>query len=55
MLDKLREVDDRDLQIQCDVFFDEKQADEDEMSAAEAGLDLNSHTDVFNAIYDRVG
>jgi len=51
----LREVDDADLQIQCDVFDDEKHDDDEELAAASHCLDLNSHSDLFTAIYDRVG
>ena len=54
VIDKFREVDDADLQIQCDVFYDEKHNDEEELATASDCLDLNSHSDLFTAIYDRV-
>ena len=54
VIDKFREVDDADLQIQCDVFYDEKLNDEEELTTASDGLDLSSHTDLFTAIYNRV-
>jgi len=55
VIDKFHDVDDADLQIQCDVFYDERHNDEEEMTtASECHLDLNSHSELFNAIYDRV-
>jgi len=55
VLDKFRDVDDDDLQIQCDVFYDEQHSDEEELAALTSScLDLNSHLDVFNAVYDQV-
>ena len=47
--------DDPELQIQCDVFFEERLGDEEEWLASRpSGLDLDSHADVFNAILDKV-
>ena len=54
MIDKFRDVDDADLQIQCDVFCDEKHDDEEELGTEAECPDLSSHSDLFNAIYDRV-
>ena len=53
---ELRDLDDDELTIQCDVFCDEKHADEDAMAAEEnlTGVDLTSHQDVFSAIYEQV-
>jgi len=54
VIEKFRELDDLDLQIQCDVFYDEKHNDDEELTAEAGCLDLNSHSDLFTAIYDRV-
>ena len=54
VIDKFRDVDDNELQIQCDVFHDEKHSDEEELATTADCLDLNSHYDLFAAIYDRV-
>ena len=54
VLDKFRELDDDDLQIQCDVFHDEKHSDDEDLATAADCLDLNSHSDLFAAIYNRV-
>ena len=54
VIDRFRELDDDDLQIQCDVFDDEKHNDEEEFGTAAECLDLNSHSDLFSAICDRV-
>ena len=54
-IDKFRDVDDADLQIQCDVFHEEQHNDEEELSSMVSDcLDLNSHSELFAAIYDRV-
>lgn len=54
VIDKFRDVDDVALQIQCDVFYDEKHNDEEELASTSDCLDLNSHSDLFTAIYHRV-
>ena len=56
MIDKFRDVTDENLVIQCDVFFDEKQSDEDELStkSQSVGININNHVEVFNAVYQRV-
>jgi len=55
VIDAFRDVDDAELQIQCDVFHDERHSDDEELTASAAdSLDLNSHSDLFAAIYDRV-
>ncbi|CAB0020216.1 unnamed protein product, partial [Nesidiocoris tenuis] len=39
-----------DLRVQLDVFDEQKESDEAQSGHAPAGVDLNSHLDVFNAI-----
>ena len=55
IISRLRDIDDENLQIQCDVFCDEKLEDEEELAVLKQvdGIDLNSHTDVFNAIIEK--
>ncbi|KAJ8298510.1 hypothetical protein KUTeg_025041, partial [Tegillarca granosa] len=49
LINNLRNEDDEDLIIQCDVFDDEKQSDDDEFALQNAtGLDINDHKEVFN-------
>jgi len=55
VIDKFRDLDDGDLQIQCDVFYDEKHNDEEELATTSNCLDLNSHSELFTAIYHQVG
>jgi len=57
VVDKFRDLDDVDLQIQCDVFHDERHNDDEELHASTATaecVDLSSHSDLFTAIYGRV-
>ena len=55
MINSMRDIDDDDIQVQCDVFYDEKQEDDESWSVEKPhGVDLNSHTDVFNAIFHKV-
>ncbi|KAL5011361.1 hypothetical protein ScPMuIL_009912 [Solemya velum] len=55
IINTLRNEDDDDLIIQCDVFDDEKQADDDiQASLNPNGLNINNHEDVFTALYQKV-
>ena len=55
IINTMRDIDDDDVQVQCDVFYDEKQEDDEAMSMEKPnGLDLNSHNEVFNAIFQKV-
>ena len=51
LLSDFADDDNEDLQIQCDVFFEFKQEDDD---VTEGGLNLDSHVDLFNAIFNKV-
>ena len=51
----LRADDDDELNVQCDVFEEELNADSDAMeNMNEGNVNLNDHTSVFTAIYKRV-
>lgn len=55
IINNLRNEDDDDLIIQCDVFDDEKQADDDlQASLNPNGLNINNHEHVFTALYQKV-
>lgn len=51
----LRNIDDEKVIIQCDVFDDEKQSDDDEIVKLTPGcVDINNHREVFNAVFHKV-
>ncbi|KAK3594658.1 hypothetical protein CHS0354_003581 [Potamilus streckersoni] len=55
ILEELRNEDDEDLLIQCNVFDDEKLADEEALTLLNpTGVDINNHQEIFSAIYQRV-
>ncbi|XP_052276568.1 inverted formin-2-like isoform X5 [Dreissena polymorpha] len=55
ILDELRGEEDDDLVIQCNVFDDEKQDDDDAFNALNpVGIDITDHNAVFNALYQKV-
>ena len=55
-IQSLRADDDDELNVQCDVFEEELNADSDAMESMNDGkVNLNDHMSVFNAIYKRVG
>lgn len=55
LINNLRNEDDEDLIIQCDVFDDEKQSDDEELAVLNpACVDINDHKEVFNALYHKV-
>ena len=55
-IQSLRVDDDDELNVQCDVFEEELNADSDAMESMNDGkVNLNDHMSVFNAIYKRVG
>ena len=45
---------DRDLQVQLDVFDEQRASDESHTDSLPHGVDLTSHLDVFYAIYNQV-
>lgn len=55
VIDDLRNEDDEELIIQCNVFDDEKQDDDESFNAQNpVGVDINDHNAVFNALYEKV-
>ena len=55
VIDELRNEDDEDLVIQCNVFDDEKQEDDESFAALNPnGVDIDDHNAVFNALYEKV-
>lgn len=55
IIDELRAEDDEDLVVQCNVFDDEKQADDESFDALNpVGVDINDHNAVFNALFEKV-
>ncbi|XP_078330126.1 inverted formin-2-like [Crassostrea virginica] len=55
LISDLRNIDDEKLIIQCDVFDENKHADDEEISALNpACVDINSHREVFNAVFHKV-
>ncbi|XP_060080025.1 inverted formin-2-like [Ylistrum balloti] len=55
IINNLRNEDDDDLVIQCDVFDEEKQSDDDEYAELNPEIvNLNDHRDVFNAVFQKV-
>ncbi|XP_005452572.3 LOW QUALITY PROTEIN: inverted formin-2 [Oreochromis niloticus] len=54
LLPRLRETQDKDLNIQCDVFEDSLSEDMEEMERLYGGIDMSSHQQVFTTLYTTV-
>jgi len=55
IIDILRNEDDEELVIQCNVFDDEKQDDDEAFNALNpVGVDINDHNAVYNALFEKV-
>ncbi|KAL3979259.1 transmembrane channel-like protein [Sarotherodon galilaeus] len=54
LLPRLRETQDKDLNIQCDVFEDSLSEDIEEMERLYGGIDMSSHQQVFTTLYTTV-
>jgi len=57
VIEKLRDTDDEELQVQYDVFLDEKAEDEELLQndvPADVNVDLSDPRQVFDAIYCKV-
>lgn len=51
----MRDIDDDDLNIQCDVFDDEKHDDDEELAAmTSAALDISNPDEVFKVVLQKV-
>ena len=56
LLTSLQDIEDEDIEVQSEVFYSNMHADEDAiLDAKPHGIDLQSHVDVFNAIFNMVG
>ncbi|XP_038633939.1 inverted formin-2-like isoform X2 [Scyliorhinus canicula] len=54
LLPLLREKDDEDLLVQCITFEEAKESDDDELMRIYGGIDMNSHQEVFAALFNKV-
>ncbi|XP_070843078.1 inverted formin-2-like isoform X2 [Chaetodon trifascialis] len=54
VLPRLREMEDQDLNIQCDAFEDSLTEDEEEMERLFGGIDMSSHQQVFTSLFTKV-
>jgi hypothetical protein len=55
IIHNLRDEDDEDLQIQCDVFEDEKHEDDEELAEhTPEGIDITDHQKLFTAVFQKV-
>jgi hypothetical protein len=55
LISNLRNEDDDDLIVQCDVFDDEKISDDEEMAVLFLdSVDIHDHVDVYRAVYQKV-
>ncbi|XP_017282965.1 inverted formin-2 isoform X2 [Kryptolebias marmoratus] len=54
LLPKLREMEDEDLNIQCDAFEDSMAEDEEEMERLYGGIDMSNHQEVFTSLFTKV-
>ncbi|KAM9338801.1 inverted formin-2-like [Symphorus nematophorus] len=54
LLPRLRETEDKDLNIQCDAFEDSLTEDEEEMERLYGGIDMSSHQQVFTSLFTKV-
>ncbi|XP_065819845.1 inverted formin-2-like isoform X3 [Labrus bergylta] len=53
-LPRLREIEDQDLNVQCDAFEDSLTQDEDKMERLYGGIDMSSHQQVFSLLFTKV-
>ena len=56
VLEQLGDIDDEELQVQCDVFLEEQATDEELLHShiTVQDVDLNDMQQVFNALYHQV-
>ncbi|KAJ8356318.1 hypothetical protein SKAU_G00191120 [Synaphobranchus kaupii] len=54
ILPKLREQEEEDLVIQCEVFEETMAEDEEELQRVYGGIDMSSHQEVFSALFTKV-
>ncbi|XP_070400600.1 inverted formin-2-like isoform X2 [Nothobranchius furzeri] len=54
LLPKLRETDDEQLNIQCDMFEDSMAEDDEDMEQLYGGIDMSNHQEVFSSLFTKV-
>ncbi|KAM6132983.1 inverted formin-2 [Phoenicopterus ruber ruber] len=54
ILDKLRDIEEEDLLIQCDTFEEFKIEDDEELSKISDGINMNDHHEVFSSLFNKV-
>uniref|UniRef100_A0A8C3BB13 Inverted formin 2 n=1 Tax=Cairina moschata TaxID=8855 RepID=A0A8C3BB13_CAIMO len=54
ILDKLRDIDEEDLLIQCDTFEEFKIEDDEELLKICDGINMNDHHEVFSSLFNKV-
>ncbi|XP_050927565.1 inverted formin-2 isoform X2 [Lates calcarifer] len=54
LLPRLRETEDKELNIQCDAFEDSLTEDEEEMERLYGGIDMSSHQQVFTSLFTKM-
>ncbi|KAM9148388.1 inverted formin-2 isoform 1-T1 [Pangshura tecta] len=54
ILNKLRDIEDEDLFIQCETFEESKAEDDEELLKICDGIDMNNHQEVFSCLFNKV-
>ncbi|XP_005285869.4 inverted formin-2 isoform X2 [Chrysemys picta bellii] len=54
ILNKLRDIEDEDLFIQCETFEESKSEDDEELLKICDGIDMNNHQEVFSCLFNKV-
>ncbi|XP_059579266.1 inverted formin-2 isoform X2 [Alligator mississippiensis] len=54
MLNKLRDIEEDDLLIQCETFEEAKTEDDEELLKISDGIDMNNHQEVFTSLFNKV-
>ncbi|KFO56181.1 Inverted formin-2, partial [Corvus brachyrhynchos] len=54
VLDKLRDIEEEDLLIQCDTFEEFKIEDDEELLRICDGINMNDHHEVFSSLFNKV-
>uniref|UniRef100_A0A7M4FH84 Inverted formin 2 n=1 Tax=Crocodylus porosus TaxID=8502 RepID=A0A7M4FH84_CROPO len=54
MLNKLRDIEEDDLLIQCETFEEAKTEDDEELLKISDGIDMNNHHEVFTSLFNKV-
>ncbi|XP_062824614.1 inverted formin-2 isoform X3 [Anolis carolinensis] len=54
ILNRLRDIEDVDLLIQCETFEEAKSEDDEELLKICDGIDMSNHQDVFSSLFNKV-